>query len=141
MIDLWTKKQTLKFLCTVRPHGTRPRGTRTLLGHGFEIGPKFFLIHWFLIFFFQIHGFLWFYIFFSSENALFLSFYFFSYIRIHCFLLGFLVISFHNLGETPHHEAAVNGHSNESTCILNHLKSVHFWLTHINLFNKKDAFS
>ena len=31
-----------------------------------------------------------------------------------------------NLGETPHHEAAVNGHSNESTCILNHLKSVHF---------------
>ena len=73
--------------------------------------------------------------FFLWKNTLFLSFYIFSYIKIHCFLLGFC------LGETPHHEAAVNGHSNESTCILNHLKSVHFWLTHINLFNKKDAFS
>ena len=81
------------------------------------------------------------YIFFLWKNTLFLSFYISSYIKIHCFLLGYLVISFHNLGETPHHEAAVNGHSNESTCILNHLKSVHFWLTHINLFNKKIASS
>ena len=29
--------------------------------------------------------------------------------------------------ETPHHEAVVNGNSNESSWILNYLKSVHFF--------------
>ena len=32
---------------TVRPHGTRPYRTRTSMGHGFEVGPKFFEIHGF----------------------------------------------------------------------------------------------
>ena len=31
--------------------------------------------------------------------------------------------------ETPHHEAVVNGNSNESSWILNYLKSVHFFFT------------
>ena len=32
---------------TVRPRGTRPRGTRTLQIHGFDMGPKIFQLHGF----------------------------------------------------------------------------------------------
>ena len=32
---------------TVRPGGTRPCGTRTLQIHGFDMGPKIFLLHGF----------------------------------------------------------------------------------------------
>ena len=53
--------------------GHGPCWDTVLKGDPFEIGPKFFLIHWFSIFFLQIHGFLWVYILFPLKNALFFA--------------------------------------------------------------------
>ena len=37
--------QEVQTLCTVRPRGTRPRGTRTSLGHDFKKGSKILAGH------------------------------------------------------------------------------------------------
>ena len=42
----WITPQIIKTY-TAKPHGTRPYRTRTSMGHGFEVGPKFFEIHGF----------------------------------------------------------------------------------------------
>ena len=50
-ILLYTETTIFSFQCKVRPYGTRPHWTQTLLEHGFETGLKIFKVQGFTSFF------------------------------------------------------------------------------------------